>query len=88
MPDLVLLPALGFFWVVVLWSMFNTFITTFMPSPCLPTVISTVINVSKVSKGYLGVAQALWSCSSETYYMNSLSVSEVVPKLEQNYASV
>ncbi|MDJ0518974.1 MAG: hypothetical protein QNJ74_22865 [Trichodesmium sp. MO_231.B1] len=87
-PDLILLPALGFFWIIILWSMVNTFVTTFMPSPCLPTVIGTVINVSKVSKGYLGVAQALWSCSSETHHISSLSVPEVVPQLEQTYASV
>ncbi len=88
MPDLILLPALGFFWMIMLWSMVNTFFTTFIPSPCLPTVFSTAISVSKVSRGYLGVAQALWKCSDETHYINSLSVPEVVSQLEQTYASV
>ena len=87
-PDLILLPTLGFFWTILLWSMVNTFITTFMPSPCLPTVVNTAISVSKASREYLGVAQALWSCSDESYYISSLSVPEVVPQREQTYASV
>ena len=86
-PDLVLLPALGFFWTVVLWSMVNTFITTFIPSPCLPTVVSTAISVSKVSRGYLEVAQAFWQCSGEANNMNSLSIPQVGSQLEQAYAS-
>ncbi|NEO51672.1 MAG: hypothetical protein F6K54_00290 [Okeania sp. SIO3B5] len=87
-PDLVLLPALGFFWTIVLCSMVNTFFTTFIPSPCLPTVISTAISVSKVSRGYLGVAQALWQCSGEANDINALSVLQVGSQLEQAYASV
>ncbi|NEQ37278.1 MAG: hypothetical protein F6K40_13775 [Okeania sp. SIO3I5] len=87
MPDLILLPALGFFWTLILLSMVNTFFTTLMPSPCLPTVINTAISVSKASRGYLGVAQALWS-SDESHYISSLSVPEVVLSREQTYASV
>jgi len=87
-PDLILLPALGFFWTIVLLSMVNTFFTTFMPSPCLPTVVNTAISVSKASRGYLGVAQALWSCSDEAHHVSSVSVPEVVPQLQQTYASV
>ncbi|NEP08231.1 MAG: hypothetical protein F6K34_27750 [Okeania sp. SIO4D6] len=51
--------------------MVNTFLTTFIPSPCLPAVISTAINVSKVSRGYLGVAQAFWQCSGKTQNVNA-----------------
>lgn len=87
-PDLVLLPALGFFWTVVLWSMVNSFFTTLIPSPCLPTVISTAISVSKVSRGYLGVAQAFWQCSGESHNINAMSVPQVGSQPEQAYASV
>ena len=86
--NLILLPASGFFWMIMLWSMLNSFFTTFMPSPCLPTVINTAISVSKISKEYLGVAQALWSCSNETQYISSLSVREVIPCSEQTYTSI
>lgn len=68
--------------------MVNTFFTTFIPSPCLPTVISTAISVSKVSRGYLGVAQAFWRCSGEAQNISALSVPQVGSQLEQAYASV
>ncbi|MGK7922225.1 MAG: hypothetical protein AB4080_19690 [Trichodesmium sp.] len=87
-PDLVMLPALGFFWAVILWSMVDTFITTLIPSPCLPTVLSTAISISKVSKVYLGVAQAFWNCSNESHNINSRSVPQVASQLEQVYAPV
>ncbi|NEQ75459.1 MAG: hypothetical protein F6K23_21835 [Okeania sp. SIO2C9] len=87
-PELVLLPALGFFWTIVLCSMVNTFFTTLIPSPCLPTVISTAINVSKVSRGYLGVAQAFWQCSGKTQNINAMSIPQVGSQIEQAYASV
>ncbi|NER02216.1 MAG: hypothetical protein F6K17_06015 [Okeania sp. SIO3C4] len=86
--DLVLLPALGFFWTIVLWSMVNSFFTTLIPSPCLPTVISTAISVSKVFRGYLGVAQAFWHCSGKAENINALSIRQVGSQLEQAYASV
>ena len=88
MLDLVLLSALGFFWMIMLWSIVNNFFTTFIPSPCLPNVINTAIGVSKVSREYLGIAQAFWSCSNESCHINSLSIPGVVPKLEQTQVSV
>ncbi|NES90388.1 MAG: hypothetical protein F6K13_14745 [Okeania sp. SIO2B9] len=54
----------------------------------MPTVISTAINVSKVSRGYLGVAQAFWQCSGKTQNVNALSIPQVGSQLEQAYASV
>lgn len=87
-PDLVLLPALGLFWAIILWSMVDTFLTTLIPSPCLPTVLSTAISISKVSKGYLGVAQAFWHCSNQSHNINSRSVPQVACQFEQFYASV
>lgn len=88
MPDLILLPALACLWMMILWSMVNTFLTTFMPSPCLPAVISTAISVSKVSREYLDVAQALWNCPDESYDIHSLSIPQVGAISEQTYASV
>ena len=86
--DLILLSVLGFLWTIILWSIVNTFFTTSIPSPCLPNVINTAIGVSKVSREYLGIAQAFWSCSNESCYINGLSIPGVVPELEQSQASV
>ena len=87
-PDLILLPTLGCLWMIILWSMVSTFFTTFIPSPCLPAVVSTAINVSKVSRGYLSVAQALWKCSGNQNITYSFSIPPVGVASEQTYASV
>lgn len=89
MPDLILLPALGCLWIIMLWLMVSSFLTTFIPSPCLPAVISTAINASKVSREYLDVAQALWKCPDRNYSIgHSLSIPTVGTPSEQIYASV
>lgn len=86
--DLILLSVLGFLWTIILWSIVNTFFTTSIPSPCLPTVINTVISVSKVLREYLEVAQAFWNCCTINHCISNLSVPEVVPKFEKTYVSV
>ena len=89
MPDLILLPTLGCLWMILLWSMMSTFFTTLMPSPCLPTVISTAISVSKVSREYLYVAQALWNCPDYNQSIrHDLSIPSLGVPSEQSYASV
>lgn len=60
-PDLILIPALGCLWMIMLWSMLSTFFSTLMPSPCLPAIMNTAISVLKVSKDYLEVVRALWN---------------------------
>lgn len=85
-PDLIVLPALGFLWIIMLWSMLSTFLTTLMPSPCLPTIVNTAIGVSKVSKQYLELAQVLWNYPDRN--PDSLSVPQLPSKISNTVASI
>lgn len=86
-PDLILLPALGCLSMIMLWSMVTSFFTTLIPSPCLPTVITTAITVSKVSREYLELAQAMWSYPDYNQNIRH-GLSIVGTPSEQTYASV
>ncbi len=85
-PDFIVLPALGFLWVIMLSSMVSTFLTTLMPSPCLPAIINTALSVSKVSKKYLELAQVLWNYSDGD--RENFSVPQVPSKKTQTLASI
>ena len=85
-PDFIVLPALGFLWMIMLWSMLSTFVTTLMPSPCLPTIINTAIGVSKASKEYLELAQLLWNVPDRD--LDNFSIPQVPSQTSQTLASV
>lgn len=85
-PDFIVLPALGFLWMIMLWSIFSTFLTTLMPSPCLPTIVNTAIGVSKVSKKYLELAQVLWNSADDD--PDSFSIPQVPSKMSNTVASI
>ena len=85
-PDFIVLPALGFLWIIMLWSMLSTFLTTLMPSPCLPTIVNTAIGVSKVSKEYLELAQVLWN--SPDGDPDSFSIPQVPSKISNTVAFI
>ncbi|MDY6802990.1 MAG: hypothetical protein SXA11_04170 [Cyanobacteriota bacterium] len=85
-PDFLVLPALGFLWVMMLSFMVSTFLNTLMPSPCLPAVINSALSVSTVSKKYLELAQVLWSYSDGDG--ESFSVPQVSSKNTQTLASI
>lgn len=86
-PDLILLPALACLWAIMLWSMFSTFFSTLMPSPCLPTVINSAISVSKGLKDYLEVARSLWNYP-ETNTLQNLAFPKLGSASSTNFASV
>jgi len=85
-PDFIVLPALGFLWVIMIWSMVSTFLTTLMPSPCLPTIVNTALGVSKVSKEYLELAQVLWNSPDDD--PGNFSIPQVPSKISNTVASV
>lgn len=85
-PDFIVLPALGFLWMIMLWSVLSTFLTTLMPSPCLPSIVNTAIGVSKMSKKYLELAQVVWNYPDGD--LGSLSIPQVPSKKSQTLASI
>lgn len=85
-PDFIVLPALGLLWIIMLWSVLSTFLTTLMPSPCLPTIVNTALGVSKISKEYLELAQVLWNYPDGD--LDNFSIPQVPSKKSQTLASI
>ena len=57
--DIILLPFFSCFAVALLWSVIHTFLTTLMPTPVLPTLVSSSVSSYQLFRNHLEVVSLI-----------------------------